>query len=110
MNTTPNLVIALALAWAEKHAPDLNASDRKYAELRVYPADRTTGYFFVPAKAPARWYWKDEPGAEFYSRASVDDLLADVAGGARVQLIGDHGRSLALWKSWTDCVACVACD
>lgn len=101
MNTTPNLVAALALAWAEKNN-EMNDHDRKYAELRVYPADRETGYFFVSIRAPARWYWKDEPGADFFNRVEIDDLLADVEKGVRVQLIGDHGRNLGLWVTWDE--------
>ena len=95
------------MSWASSNVPNLNAHDQRFAELRVYPMDRETGYFFVTFKAPARWYWKDEPGAKFFNRAEAVDLMADIAAGARVQLIGDHGRSLGLWGSWAEFEAAV---
>jgi hypothetical protein len=100
MNTNPTLVIGLALGCAGKYA-DLNDADQSQAELRVYP-NNGAGWFFVRVCAPGRWYWKDEAGADHFNRAEQADLDAAIEDGAKVQLTGYHGRSLALWATWEE--------
>ena len=100
MNTNPTLVVGLALGFAEKSA-ELNDADRSQAELRIYP-NNGSGWFFVRACAPGRWYWKDEAGADHFNRAEQSELDAAIEDGAKVQLTGYHYRSLALWKNWEE--------
>ena len=96
MNRNPTLLLDLAL-FRVAGAGD---ADRAYAELRLYPGN-SAGYFFVRQRAPGRWYWMDEAGADHICRASqseVDEAIE--AGGARVQLTGNRGRSLGFWRTW----------
>ena len=97
MNTNPTLLIAQAL----ERAGDITQDDKKYAELRIYPQNGA-GWFFVSAKNTGKWYWKDEPGADYFVRAAQAEFEQAIQDGARVQLIGSRGRSLALWRNWKD--------
>lgn len=99
MNTNPTLVIGLAMAATEKSGVELNPGDQAQAELRVYP-NNGAGWFFVLARSPGRWYWKDEAGSNHFNKVSQADVDAAIADGARVQLTGYHGRSLSLWATW----------
>jgi len=101
MNTNPTLVIGLAMVAAGKSVVDLQPGDHDQVELRVYP-NNGSGWFFVRACSPGRWYWKEEPGADHFNRADQAEVEAAIIDGAKVQLVGYHGRSLALWKTWEE--------
>jgi hypothetical protein len=101
MNTNPNLVMGLALAHAKKSGVEVRPGDESQAELRVYP-NNGAGWFFVLADSPGRWYWKEEAGADHYNRAEQTDVDAAIKTGAKVQLTGYHGKSLALWRTWDE--------
>lgn len=101
MNTNPTLAIGLTLATAEKSGVELRQTDRDQAELRIYP-NNGAGWFFVKARSPGRWYWKDEAGADHFNRAEQSAVDAAIKDGAKVQLTGYHGKSLALWRTWAE--------
>jgi hypothetical protein len=101
MNTNPTLVCGLALATVEKSGVEIRPGDESQAELRVYP-NNGSGWFFVRAYAPGRWYWKDEAGSDHFNRAEQAEVDAAITDGAKVQLTGYHGRSLAIWKTWSE--------
>jgi hypothetical protein len=101
MNINPSLAVALALAHAER-SQTLSDYDRKYAELRVYPGDAGEGCFFVSARAPIRWYWRDAPKSDHFNAADTNVLMDVILEGAHVQLTGDRGRNLTLWMNWED--------
>ena len=101
MNTNPTLLFGLAFAYTEKSGVEIKPVDRAQAELRVYP-NNGSGWFFVRAYAPGRWYWKDEAGADHFNRSEQEDVDAAIKDGARVQLTGYHDRSLALWTTWEE--------
>lgn len=101
MNTNPTLVLGLAFAAAEKSGVEIKPIDRSQAELRVYP-NNGAGWFFVQARAPGRWYWKDEAGSDHFNRADQSEVDAAIKDGARVQLTGYRDRSLALWITWEE--------
>jgi len=98
MNTNPSLLIGLAMEAVKKSEVEIHPGDESQAELRVYP-NTGAGWFFVRAYAPGRWYWKDEAGADHFNRAEQEDVDAAIKDGARVQLTGYHGKSLALWRT-----------
>lgn len=97
MNKNPTLLIGLALA----QAGEINEGDRAYAELRIYPGNGA-GFFFVRANSPGRWYWMDEAGADHFNRADQAEVNSAIQEGARVQLTGNRGRSLGLWRTWEE--------
>lgn len=99
MNTNPTLLFGLAFACAEKSGVEIKPVDRAQAELRVFP-NNGAGWFFVRAYAPGRWYWKDEAGANHFNRAKQSEIDAAIKDGAKVQLVGYHEQSLALWATW----------
>ena len=101
MNTNPTLLFAQALAAVEKSGVEIKPVEREQSELRVYP-NNGSGWFFVRAYAPGRWYWKDAAGADHFNRAEQADVDAAIVDGARVQLTGWHDRSLALWPTWAE--------
>ncbi|MFA5168744.1 MAG: hypothetical protein WC530_09470 [Candidatus Omnitrophota bacterium] len=101
MNTNPTLVIGLAMQSAGKSGAELKPGDQDQVELRVYP-NNGAGYFFVIAKKPGRWYWKDEPRADHFRNIDQTELDDAIQVGARVQLTGYHGRSLVLWRTWAE--------
>jgi hypothetical protein len=101
MNTNPTLVIGLAMQAAEKSGMEIKTIEREQAELRVYP-NNGSGWFFVRACAPGRWYWKDEAGADHFNRAEQAEVDTAIKDGAKVQLTGYHDRSLALWATWEE--------
>ena len=101
MNTNPSLAISLALETVKKSVAEIRPGDESQAELRVYP-NNGAGWFFVLAHSPGRWYWKEEAGADHFNRAEQADLDAAITAGARVQLTGYHGKSLALWRTWEE--------
>lgn len=101
MNTNPTLVIGLALEAAKKSGVEIQPGDESQAELRVYPGNGA-GWFFILAHSPGRWYWKDEAGASYFNRADQADVDAAIKDGARVQLTGYRGKSLALWRTWDE--------
>jgi hypothetical protein len=103
MNTNPTLLIGLAMESVKKSGVEIRPGDEDQAELRVYPGNGA-GWFFVLAHSPGRWYWKDEAGADHFNRADQSDVDAAIKDGARVQLTGFHGKSLALWKTWEEFV------
>jgi len=101
MNTNPTLLFGLALAAVEKSGVEIKPIEREQSELRVYP-NNGAGWFFVRAYAPGRWYWKDEAGSDHFNRAEQSEVDAAIKDGARVQLVGYHDRSLALWTTWEE--------
>ena len=101
MNTNPTLLIGLALESVKKSGMEISLGDESQAELRVYP-NNGAGWFFVLAHSPGRWYWKDEAGADHFNRAEQSDVDAAIKDGARVQLTGYRGQSLALWATWEE--------
>lgn len=102
MNINPSLIMGLALAHAEKQpGAELRPGDKDQAELRLYP-NNGSGFWFIRAYSPGRWYYKDEVGADHFNRAEQSDVDAAIKDGARVQLTGYHGKSLALWRTWED--------
>ena len=101
MNTNPTLLFGLAFACAEKSGVEIKPVEREQSELRVYP-NNGAGWFFVQARNPGRWYWKDEAGSDHFNRAEQAEVDAAIKDGAKVQLTGYHGRSLALWATWAE--------
>ena len=101
MNTNPTLLIGLAFETVKKTGVEIRPGDESQAELRVYP-NNGAGWFFVLAHSPGRWYWKDEAGADHFNRAEQSDVDAAIKDGARVQLTGYRGQSLALWATWEE--------
>jgi len=101
MNTNPTLVFGLAFAAAEKSGVEIKPGEREQSELRVYP-NNGAGWFFVQARAPGRWYWQDEPGADHFNKVGQAEVEAAIIDGAKVQLVGYRGRNLALWPTWED--------
>jgi len=104
MNTNPTLVMGLAMDYAERTAAGrgdgtLNKYARERMELRVYP-QTGSGYWFVTGHSAGRWYYKEEPDADHFSRAEMSELEAAIAAGVRVQVCGARGESYGLWKSW----------
>lgn len=97
MNRNPTLLLNLALSRVD----GVEAGDRAYAELRLYPGN-SAGYFFVRQRAPGRWYWLDEAGADHFNRARQAEVDEAIEAGARVQLVGNRGRSLGLWRTWEE--------
>jgi len=103
MNINSSLLIGLAMQQAQaRHGSGLTPGDIQAAELRIYEPGDGSGYWFVRASSPGRWYYMPECGADGFRRADLDAMGAAVAAGARVQLVGYHGRSLALWRTWDD--------
>jgi len=104
MNTNPSLAIGLAMEAVKKSGTEVRLGDESQSELRVYP-NNGSGYFFVEACLPGRWLWRPEVGASYNNRLRPSDMkqLEDaIAAGARVQLTGYHGKSLALWRTWDE--------
>lgn len=102
MNTNPALVMELALAYAKKvTGAELLPGDEQQAELRVYP-NNGSGCWFIRGYAPGRWYWKEKVSADHFNRADIEEIEAAITAGARVQLVGYHGRSLAIWRTWEE--------
>jgi len=97
MNRNPTLLLDLALS----RVAGAGDADRAYAELRLYPGN-SAGYFFVRQRAPGRWYWLAEAGADHFNRARQAEVDEAIEAGARVQLVGNRGRSLRLWRSWEE--------
>jgi len=101
MNTNPTLLFGLASAAAEKSGVEIKPIEREQSELRVYP-NNGVGWFFVQARAPGRWYWKDEAGSDHFNRAEQAEVDNAIREGARIQLTGYRDRSLALWATWEE--------
>jgi len=105
MNINPSLLAGLAMAAAERRG-ELSPADRRYAELRVYPETGGAGYYFIMIERPARWYWKDEPSADHFTQADMETLAAEIEK-SHVQIVGDRGRSVALWNTWGEFEAAI---
>jgi hypothetical protein len=103
MNTNPTLILGLAQQWAEVEANRsgrrLTPADLDQAELRVYNPSGS-GFHFVRAMSPGRWYYKADADADGFTRADQAALDAAVAAGARVQFCGYHYRPLGTWPTW----------
>jgi hypothetical protein len=103
MNINSSLLMGLAMQHAQaKHGDALKLGDIQAAELRIYEPGDGSGFWFVRASSPGRWYYMPESGSDGFQRADLDAMGAAVAAGARVQFVGYHGRSLALWHTWED--------
>lgn len=105
MNANPTLALGLAITYMEESS-GLGEADRAYAELRVYPAVGA-GYYFVRGRSPGRWYWMDKAGADHFNRADQTEVDAAIRDGVRVQLLGQRGQGLALWRTWGEFEKCV---
>lgn len=104
MNTNPTLVMGLTVAYVQRLAegkPVAGGYGPDRLELRVYPQNGS-GFWFVRGYAANRWYWKEETGADHFSRAEVTELEAAIGEGARVQICGPRGESYGVWKTWAD--------
>lgn len=109
MNINPSLLMGLAMQQAQKtHGDALKLGDMQAADLRIYEPGDGSGYCFVRASSPGRWYYMPEAGADGFQRADLDAMGAAVEAGARVQLVGYHGRSLLLWRTWAEFEAAMA--
>lgn len=101
MNSNPSLVLGLAVEHVKKSGVELHPVEQsgQQIELRVYP-NNGSGYWFVRGYQAGRWYFMEESGAAHFNRADLAELEAAIGDGARVQLVGYHGRPLATWRTW----------
>jgi len=101
MNLNPSLIHGLALLWAEKKYPD-ELSDRYHREridVRVYE-QAGAGYYFIAGIGPGKWYYKSDPTENHYTNCQINEVQEAIDAGGRVQIVGERGKSLGVWRNW----------
>lgn len=100
-NHNPTLILGQSQSWLLAQGHDIPEHQLRDIEVRIYPQDGA-GYYFVRGHAALKWYFKSDPNDNHFTACGTDDVDGAIKSNGRVQIVGYHGRSYGVWRTWAE--------